>query len=232
MGDNEHLIQSMFQVAEFFGPTMIFIDELECLLASREQKGSSGSISMFLSQMSISKNIYLVGATNYPWTIDKAFYRRFSELIFIGLPNHMERRQLLEMMVKKIRAKLGYEDSVDLYCDEVEQLATKTNGFSAADYTRLSKALIIENKKKLFKATHFKKSEIDRNMFMPCSKHDKGSIECTYMDLDGKVFQPPITVFDFLHTLKTFVPSNTPESIEDHKYFNETHETPTRPKKA
>ena len=71
---------------------MIFIDEIENIARSRDDDSTgmvANSVNMLLQMMDgfIKKeNVVVVGATNYPWDLDSAVLRRFSNQIHFDLP--------------------------------------------------------------------------------------------------------------------------------------------------
>jgi ATP-dependent 26S proteasome regulatory subunit len=57
------------------------------------------------------KNVIVIGATNRPYSIDKALLRpgRFDHLIFIDLPNKEARRAILGVNFRKMKIEAGLD---------------------------------------------------------------------------------------------------------------------------
>ena len=71
--------------------SILFIDEIESLGKSRDSEGGGGALGqdVLLTKMQgIEKiqNVVVIGATNYPWQMDSAVFRRFGTRIYIDLP--------------------------------------------------------------------------------------------------------------------------------------------------
>ena len=77
----------------------------------------------------IENTILLIASTNKPWNIDSALLRsgRFNKKIYVGLPNHKSRCDLLMYQFK------------DVPIEEIDYqvIADKTEGYSSADIVEL-----------------------------------------------------------------------------------------------
>jgi katanin p60 ATPase-containing subunit A1 len=91
LGDSEKLVRALFDLARHYGPSTIFIDEVESLFGHRsggnnsDHESSKRMKTEFLVQIEglvrTSSNITLIGATNAPWDLDPAFLRRFEKRV-------------------------------------------------------------------------------------------------------------------------------------------------------
>ncbi len=136
LGEAEKNVAKLFNYArkllEDNGPVMVFIDELDSLLGARSQE-VGGEIRMrnqFLKEMDgimdkgKTLQLYVIGATNKPWSLDSPFLRRFQKRVFVPLPDIKARLE----MFKLYTAPLKLDASVDL-----NQLAKLTEGYSGSD---------------------------------------------------------------------------------------------------
>ena len=145
-GESEKLVRILFEMARFYAPTTIFIDEVDSLCSKRgeggEGDGSRRVKSEFLVQMegvnsntSASaneqqspeekrKNVTVMAATNRPWDLDDALRRRFEKRVYIPLPNEKGRSQLFNLNLKKI--------NIDKNLD-MNKFIKSTDGYSCAD---------------------------------------------------------------------------------------------------
>jgi|GEM_PF-6391512 len=121
---------------------VIFIDEIDSITASRVGKNSDSDAYRLLNQLlnytsTPNKNFILIGATNYPELIDKAFYRRFQHVVEMPLPEHAERVQFLKFAANKYLMSKDKKHNEQIHAVLTEALirdvATKTDGLSYAE---------------------------------------------------------------------------------------------------
>ena len=145
-GESEKLVRILFEMARFYAPTTIFIDEIDSLCSKRGE-GNEGEASRrvkseFLVQMegvntassasanekqgeeNKGKNVTVMAATNRPWDLDDALRRRFEKRVYIPLPNEEGRRQVFDLNLKKI----NLSNDIDY-----DKLVKATDGYSGAD---------------------------------------------------------------------------------------------------
>jgi katanin p60 ATPase-containing subunit A1 len=148
-GESEKLVRILFEMARFYAPTTIFIDEVDSLCSKRgegnEGDGSRRVKAELLVQMegvnsntSASANeksdedkrkiVTVMAATNRPWDLDDALRRRFEKRVYIPLPNEKGRLQLFHLNLKKIEVdkNINYDKLVKL-----------TDGYSGADISNV-----------------------------------------------------------------------------------------------
>ncbi len=132
IGNSEKNLHGMFELARANNPSVLFIDEIDALGASRsDMKQSSGRhlINQFLQELdgvsSDNDGILVLGATNTPWNLDPAFRRpgRFDRIIFVPPPDESTRDAILRLKLKN--KPVGVID--------YGQIAAKTNHYSGAD---------------------------------------------------------------------------------------------------
>lgn len=133
-GEAEKNIAALFAAARKEERAVIFLDEVEALVARRGGSNSSVMprvISEFLAQtQSIGDEgggaVLLLGATNEPWAIDPAALRpgRFDELIYVGLPDDVARLRLLQLNLRERPLAADVN---------LTALTARTAGYSGAD---------------------------------------------------------------------------------------------------
>lgn len=134
-GKFEKNINLLFKAVRSMSPSVVFFDEVDTLLPSREETDRSDvvkrGVSEFLMEiggmMEDEQNrIVVLAATNNPWQIDKAFLRpgRFDEKIYVGLPDEKARMLLFKnhLITKSV--------SVDIDFEYLSEMAT---GFTGAE---------------------------------------------------------------------------------------------------
>ncbi|ELK35398.1 Katanin p60 ATPase-containing subunit A1 [Myotis davidii] len=141
-GESEKLVRLLFEMARFYSPATIFIDEIDSICSRRgtseEHEASRRVKAELLVQMDgvggasenddPSKMVMVLAATNFPWDIDEALRRRLEKRIYIPLPSAKGREELLRISLRE----LELADDVDL-----ARIAENMEGYSGADITNV-----------------------------------------------------------------------------------------------
>ncbi|MGB3944913.1 MAG: CDC48 family AAA ATPase, partial [Methanothrix sp.] len=137
-GESEQRLRDIFEEANRSTPSIIFIDELDSIAPKRGEVTGEVErrvVAQLLAMMDGLKErgqVVVIGATNRIDAIDPALRRpgRFDREIEIGVPDRIDRREILQIHVKN----MPIDGSVDL-----DDLADRTNGFVGADVSALCK---------------------------------------------------------------------------------------------
>ena len=130
-------VRELFKRAVATAPSVIFIDEIDAIGATRGQADGNSEREQTLNELLVRmdgftarNNVVVVAATNRPEVLDTALLRpgRFSRQISVGLPSEEGRRAILAVhsAVKPLAA------GVDL-----DAIAATTGGFSGAQLAEL-----------------------------------------------------------------------------------------------
>lgn len=139
-------IGALFQEARDNAPSIIFIDELDALVPDRNMPNmnhmSSSAVNEFLAQMNNSgeSEVFVIGATNRPESIDSAILRagRLDKIIYIPPPDFDARAEMFKLVLDKrpVEGELDYKKLAELtenfvssdvrfLCDEASRQALR-----------------------------------------------------------------------------------------------------------
>lgn len=91
-GDSEKIVRVLFTLASHYAPSTIFIDEIDSLVGSRDEEGGSEheASRRLKTELMIqidglhtksSNQIFILMASNLPWSLDAAMLRRLEKRI-------------------------------------------------------------------------------------------------------------------------------------------------------
>jgi proteasome regulatory subunit len=135
IGEGARLVRELFDLARKKAPTIIFIDEIDAVGASRTEANTSGdrevqrTLLQLLAGMDGFENrgdVKIIGATNRIDILDRALLRpgRFDRIIEIPLPDETGRLSILKVHCRA----LTIDENVDL-----SEVAKQTDGKNGAD---------------------------------------------------------------------------------------------------
>jgi len=138
-GESEKNMRNALALVESIAPAVLWLDEIEKGFAGVETDGGSANdatmtrlVGSFLTWMSeIQKPVFVIATANSVQNLPPEMLRRgrFDELFFVDLPNFDERRNILEIHLKKRGWKPEQFD--------IHDLATRSEGFSGAELEQI-----------------------------------------------------------------------------------------------
>jgi SpoVK/Ycf46/Vps4 family AAA+-type ATPase len=154
LGEAEKNVAKLFRMARKYTekegkPVILFVDEVDSLLGSRNSEvgGEVRTKNQFLTEMDGVNGkgkdlmMYVIGATNKPWSLDWPFLRRFQKRIYVSLPTQEAR----ESLFKQYTADLFLTPRVN-----PAELAKMFDGYSASDIKDVCQAAHIKTVHELF----------------------------------------------------------------------------------
>lgn len=138
-GESQKLAKAVFTLAKKIQPCIIFIDEIDAFLRSRDTHDHEATAMLKAQFMTLwdgletdkDCQVIIMGATNRPRDVDRAILRRMPAMFSIGLPNTNMRKDILNAMIDPS----SLDASVNL-----NQLAELTEGFSGSDLREMYRA--------------------------------------------------------------------------------------------
>ena len=144
----------MFTLARRLSPCVVFIDEVDSLLSSREgtsDDSAHGTLTSVKTTMmsewdglnsgsgtSLSNKggdrVIVVGSTNRPFDLDEAVLRRFPRRLLVDLPDLETRREILEVTMAENRL----DHSVNL-----TQIAERLEGYTGSDIKEVCREAVV-----------------------------------------------------------------------------------------
>jgi SpoVK/Ycf46/Vps4 family AAA+-type ATPase len=127
LGETEKSIRALFDIAREKSPAIIFIDEVDALCGARtdgESECTRRLKNALLTEMdgldSNRGTVTVIGNTNQPQLVDKAFMRRFPKRVYVPLPSKRDRERII------CQALRPYD--TDISPKGFEILGSKTHG--------------------------------------------------------------------------------------------------------
>ena len=136
-------------------PVILFIDELDSLLGERTNEigGEVRSRNQFLTELDgingkgKETKLYVIGATNKPWSLDHPFLRRFQKRIYVSLPSQEAREKLFVLYTSQLKVDGRVRPNT---------LATIFDGYSASDIKDICQAAQLKVVNDLFSSPGYK----------------------------------------------------------------------------
>ncbi len=160
LGEAEKNVSKLFNMARGYAekegkPVILFVDEVDSLLGSRNSEvgGEIRTKNQFLTEMDgvndKGKNLkmYVVGATNKPWSLDWPFLRRFQKRIYVSLPTQEARQNLFDLYTSPLKKDLKIKSS---------ELARLFDGYSASDIKDVCQSAQLTAVNELFNTPGYK----------------------------------------------------------------------------
>ncbi|MFC1768158.1 AAA family ATPase [Nanoarchaeota archaeon] len=157
IGEGAKLVKEIFELAREKAPSVVFIDEIDALAATRMEVGTSGEREVnrtFMQMLSELDgftplgNVKVIGATNRKDVLDPAITRpgRLDRLIHVPLPNVDARKQIFSIHSKRMKL-----DTVISTKDIVDQMENFSGAEIRAVCTEAGYFAIRENRYKILK---------------------------------------------------------------------------------
>ncbi len=159
LGEAEKNVSKLFNMARHYAekegkPVILFVDEVDSLLGSRNSEvgGEVRTKNQFLTEMDGVNGkgkdlmLYVIGATNKPWSLDWPFLRRFQKRIYVSLPSELAREYLFKEYTEPLRKSIRVNPV---------ELAKMFDGYSASDIKDICQAAQIKTVHEIFSSPDY-----------------------------------------------------------------------------
>ncbi|MGI9011330.1 MAG: AAA family ATPase [Nitrososphaeraceae archaeon] len=156
LGEAEKNVSKLFKMANKLCeseniPILLFIDEIDSLIGTRngEVGGEIRVKNQFLTEMdginnkSKKSKLYVIGATNKPWSLEAGFLRRFQKRIYVTLPDNDSRNYLFKQYTMPLKKDKTLK---------IEELSKLVQGYSASDIKDICQAAQLRVVNELFES--------------------------------------------------------------------------------
>ena len=160
LGEAEKNVSKLFAMARGYcekegKPVILFIDEVDSILGetNSEDGGEIRAKNQFLSEMDGVNGkgkelmMYVIGATNKPWSLDHPFLRRFQKRIYVSLPSTEAIEKLFDLYTSPLK-KNSRVNSLSL--------AKQFDGYSASDIRDVCQSVQMEVVNELFRSPDYR----------------------------------------------------------------------------
>ena len=141
-GDSEKIIRVLFDLARYYQPSTIFLDEIDSIMNQRSGKDEHDGSRRMKTELLIqldglgrkeNERVFLLAASNLPWDLDQALLRRLEKRVMIGFPDSSTRESMLKKFIPENKP-----NTIDY-----KKFADMLEGYSGSDIKSLSKEILM-----------------------------------------------------------------------------------------
>lgn len=199
LGESEKNAKAVFTLARRLAPCVIFIDEVDSILSSREgsaDDSAHGTLTSVKTTMMSewdglnsgtngqgeagSNRVVVIGSTNRPFDLDEAVLRRFPRRILVDLPDLDTRREILEVTLAENRL----DNNVNL-----TSIAERLEGYTGSDIKEVCREAVVQ-------ISHEQARLLDQGLQLN-SDSNEDSVSSQDADLSALQTLRPVTNDDF-----------------------------------
>jgi ATPase family AAA domain-containing protein 1 len=180
LGESEKNAKAVFTLARRLAPCVIFIDEVDSLLSSRDgtsDDSAHGTLTSVKTTMMSewdglnsgtngvgdagSDRVVVIGSTNRPFDLDEAVLRRFPRRILVDLPDLATRTEILEVTLAENRV----DPAVNL-----TKIAERLDGYTGSDIKEVCREAVVQ-------ISHEQATLLDKGLFNTNDEKTQGSLQ-------------------------------------------------------
>ncbi len=178
LGESEKNAKAVFSLARKLAPCVVFLDEIDSLLSSRDHgddssHGTLTSVKTTLMQewdglRTTLDRVLVIGSTNRPYDLDEAVLRRMPRRILVNLPDSRSREQILKVTLRNNKL------SPDV---NITDIAAKLKGYTGSDIKEICREAVLRGAHNQAARLEFRQRELmktddhdDRNVNLECGQ--------------------------------------------------------------
>ncbi|KAJ8673618.1 hypothetical protein QAD02_004880 [Eretmocerus hayati] len=184
-GESEKYVRVLSDLAKFYAPSIIFIDEVDWTVSGGANDGANKSepskrfraelLARLDGLLSMENaNVLLLAATNVPWELDKALLRRLEKRIYVDLPDERARHGIFKTYLKPALLEKA----------QYRLILKDTNGYSCADLKLLCKEAWMMQLRPVWAYLE------NENLFPKDYKNDEGICDLDHLSKAMTVVKP------------------------------------------
>lgn len=212
LGESEDNTSAIFSFSRKVSPTIIFLDEVDGLLHSRDSNEHestrrvkneffSGWDGLF-SDSSNTGQVIVVCATNRPYDLDDAALRRMPHRLLVPLPDSVARKEIFSKILKNVKVAEEWNEGDKIDESEKQNMLTKladlTENYSGSDIKSVCVRAALQIVRDFMSQSEY------RNLI-------QGGKEKELESIAGEYASRPITMKEFNRALKEIASSVDPK---------------------
>lgn len=213
-GDSEKLIRMLFTLARHYSPSTIFIDEVDSIMNHRggvngscsasegsEHESSRRMKTELLVQMdgllANNSDVFVLAATNLPWSLDSAFLRRCEKRIMIPLPDQESRKNMIQSHLSEFSPSFSKAEVLD-------NSASLLGGYTGSDIKSLCKEVAMKPLRRMLQHLEVMDGVSDSEISLMMKRN-------------------PVKIQDFNDAVSTVAHSTSADLCERHQKWSISH---------
>ncbi|CAL1268127.1 unnamed protein product [Larinioides sclopetarius] len=153
LDESDSFLKDLFKNKRAQSPKLILVDEIDAVFNLESTRGMRMELFTYhMEGRDCSDGILILATTNKPWLLNEPLLKRFEKKIYTSFPNWTDRLQILKFCLGDAPHCLTEKN--------LEELATKTEGYSGDDISAFVRDALMQSIRKVNAATHYKRSDM------------------------------------------------------------------------
>ena len=195
LGESEKNAKAVFTLARQIAPCVVYLDEVDSILSSREQgddssHGTLTSVKTTLMQewdglRTTNDRVVVIASTNRPFDLDEAVLRRLPRRILVDLPDSKTRQEIMEVTLANNRLAKDVN---------LTTIAAQLEGYSGSDIKEVCREAVV-------RVSHERAVQLEMGGFKEDDEKDTWSSFADFISEDEDTLRA-VTDADFKYAMK------------------------------